>query len=368
VTLHPDSCIDDALRRAAREALLPPDAGVLLAVSGGADSLALLHACAEAAAELQWRLAVGHVHHGWRGRESDRDLAFVADHARRLGLPFLSRLRDARGEARRDGTSPEAGARSVRYAALHEMAREAGASRIATAHQKEDRIESWLLARARRGGISALAGPREVRDDGIVRPFLAVSREEILAYLRGRGLAWRRDASNGDLRLARNRVRREIAAASGQTRAAWEEESVRAAARRDSLDREFAEKGAPALRRGPGSTLVDARALAGLDPELIRRAIEQASLPFARSGRPPMTGREREQILRRIEAGGDFRFEAGRRIAVSRTGGILTFSRRPRASEADPVYDFRYGPSGHITPWKTCALSRATRRSGSPPA
>jgi len=72
-----------ALARAARTGLLPPRGTVLLAVSGGADSLALLHAAALSAHSFGWRLAVGHVHHGWRGREADRDLAFVRDHARR---------------------------------------------------------------------------------------------------------------------------------------------------------------------------------------------------------------------------------------------------------------------------------------------
>src|ERR1700693_5108777 len=136
-----------ALDRAAETALVPAGQTVLLAVSGGADSMALLCGAAEAASAHGWRLAMGHVHHGWRGREADRDLAFVRDVARRLTLPFAARRRDAREEARRLRLSPEAGARHARYSALHELARELDCSLIATAHQREDRIESYLLAR-----------------------------------------------------------------------------------------------------------------------------------------------------------------------------------------------------------------------------
>ena len=116
-----------ALDRAAETALVPPGQTVLLAVSGGADSMALLYGAAEAAPAHGWRLAVGHVHHGWRGREADRDLAFVREHARRLELPFFFRRRDARREALILKLSPEAGARHARYSALREIADEAAA-------------------------------------------------------------------------------------------------------------------------------------------------------------------------------------------------------------------------------------------------
>src|ERR1700693_542224 len=125
-----------ALDSAAGTALVPPGRTVLLAVSGGADSMALLYGAAEAGPRHGWRVAVGHVHHGWRGREADRDLAFVREHARRLSLPFLFLERDARGEALALKLSPEAGARHARYSALREIAEEAAADRIATGHQR----------------------------------------------------------------------------------------------------------------------------------------------------------------------------------------------------------------------------------------
>ena len=90
------SAVHRALDRAADGGLLPRGSSILLAVSGGADSTALLYGAADAASTFGWRLSVGHVHHGWRRREADRDLSFVEEHARRLELPFGSRRRDAR--------------------------------------------------------------------------------------------------------------------------------------------------------------------------------------------------------------------------------------------------------------------------------
>ncbi|HEY3173590.1 MAG TPA: tRNA lysidine(34) synthetase TilS [Thermoanaerobaculia bacterium] len=310
-----------ALARAAEKGLLPPGSTVLLAISGGADSMALLYGAAELAPTTGWRLSVAHVHHGWRGREADRDLRFVAAHARRLGLPFLSRRRDARAESRRLGLSPEAGARRVRYDALLDMAREVGASRIATAHQREDRIESYLLARERKGGLASLAGPRESRADGVVRPMLTVSRAQILEFLAARGLSFRRDASNGDLHLDRNRLRREVLATLGEKeRNTITRRVERLARRRERLDRNFEEKIRPAIVIGRNVVIVDARLLERSTTELRRRAVLESAVAFAAPGKAPLTGREREQIVRLLAGGADFRFEAGRLIRFRRRG------------------------------------------------
>jgi tRNA(Ile)-lysidine synthetase-like protein len=319
-----------ALKEAADSGLMPPGGSHLLAVSGGADSMALLHGAAQSVGATGWRLSVGHVHHGWRGREADRDLAFVRENARRLGLPFFFRRRDARREARALRLSPEAGARHARYAALAEMASEAGAERIVTAHQRDDRLETYLLARERRAGLAGLAGVKRERADGVVRPMLEVSRREILDFLRVRGLGHRRDASNGDLRLSRNRVRRELAgrlASGAEDREESLDEMTRELERlsheRDTLERRFAREIEPRLFRGPGTVLADACCLEDCDRPLLRRAVEEAARPFALPGRPPLTGREREQIVARLLEKSDFRFEAGRRIRFERRGPIL---------------------------------------------
>ncbi len=336
-----------ALTKATETGLIPPGSSVLLAVSGGADSMALLYGCADVAPAADWLLAVGHVHHGWRGREADRDLAFVAEHARRLRLPFFRRLCDARGEARRRKLSPESGARLVRYEALAEMCRQAGAARIATAHQREDRIESLLLARQRQGGLAGLAGPRRQRADGVVRPLLEVSRGEIQQFLLERGIGPRRDASNGNLRFARNRIRHALARLPGPEREATFEQLLEEVevleAERDRVERELQERVRPKIRLGPGGVIADARYLSACPPALQRQAIEEAAAPFAARGRAPLTGREREQILQRLAEGRDFRFEAGRRIRFERRGPILSV--RPRAPYGgETLYDLAATP------------------------
>ena len=317
-----------SLESAADSGLMPVGSSILLAVSGGADSMALLMGAAELAPRFGWRLAVGHVHHGLRGREADRDLAYVCDWARRLGLPFASRRRNARVQALRLKLSPEAGARHVRYEALHEMAEGFGFAFIATAHQLEDRIESYLLARKRRLGLLALAGPRPRRMDGVVRPLLCVSRRQILEFLAGRGVSFRRDATNGDLSLDRNRVRRALALRTQRRGPKALARLVGRVAvlesRRERLERDFELCVRPLLAAGPGAVLADAQALSSRPPELVRMALLAAALPFARPGQPPLTGREREQVVARLAEGSDFRFEAGRRIRFERRGGTLS--------------------------------------------
>jgi len=320
--------VPSALRRAAETGLMPDREAILLAVSGGADSTALLHAAAGLARETGWRLSVGHVHHGWRGEDADRDLAFVSEQARRLGLPFAARREDARAEARRLGLSPEAAARHVRYRALAEIARETGSARIATAHQRDDAMESHRIALERRGGVRRLAGPRERRADGVVRPLLSVSREDILAFLAARSLPWRRDATNGDLRLDRNRVRRELAALGADERRRIAEEVAACRERADRLDEELAAAVLPTVLVSDGRMEADARPLEAAGAELRRLAIDRLAAPFARPGRAPTTGREREALVDRLGSGADFRFEAGRRIRFERRGNRLRVSLR----------------------------------------
>ena len=326
----------DPLRRALLDAadrdLMPRGASILLAVSGGGDSTALLVAAAELAPEMEWNLSVAHVHHGWRGKDADRDLLFVAGHAKRLGLPFFERRRDARAEARRLRLSPEAAARRVRYEALGEIAREAGSSIIATAHQRDDRIESHLLAKRRKGGLASLAGPREARADGVVRPLLSVSRREILEFLRGRGIAWRRDRTNGNLALERNRLRRELVLKDEDLEdlAGRLEELSR---RREELDRSFDTDLRPAIAFGRNVVIASAPRLAESPAELRRKALLECAVPFARPGKPPFTGREREQIAALLATGRDFRFEAGRRIRFRRRGTRFEVRLAPGAGQ-----------------------------------
>ncbi len=198
---------------------------VCVAVSGGADSTALLVTMAEAKAELGVVLSAAHVHHGLRGAEADADEAFVRELCAGLGVPLTVFRVDTAERMAAKGEGLEEAARELRYAALRGLKVDA----IATAHTLDDQAETVVMKMLRGAWTEGLSGVspvveggvgtvgkqifRSVQDDNpkntvrIVRPMLGVRRSEVEAFLRERGQAWREDASNKDLRLMRNRVR-----------------------------------------------------------------------------------------------------------------------------------------------------------------
>jgi tRNA(Ile)-lysidine synthase len=179
--------------------------GVAVAVSGGADSLALLHAMRTLAPPRGWRLEVVTVDHGIRPG-SAADAEFVADHAKSFGLrAHLARI-PAAELAAAGGAGPEGAARAARYRALAELAQVAGCRYVATGHTLDDQAETVLLQLLRGTGPDGLAG-MPVRDGWLLRPLLGVRREETRRCCHGLDLAWREDESNQDQRLLRNAVR-----------------------------------------------------------------------------------------------------------------------------------------------------------------
>ncbi len=185
---------------------------VCVAVSGGVDSVCLLRALHRFAEERSLTLSVAHVNHGLRGEESEGDEIFVRDLAEQLDLPFASRKVDPasfrEGRTGRERPSPQEAARSLRYSALHEMAAALGAEHVATAHHLNDQVETVLLRLLRGTGPDGLVGiPRSGHGGRVVRPFLDLSREEILAWACAQSLEWREDRSNADLQYRRNSLR-----------------------------------------------------------------------------------------------------------------------------------------------------------------
>jgi tRNA(Ile)-lysidine synthase len=191
-------------------ALISPGERVLVGVSGGADSVALLLVLSD----LGYDVCVGHVNHGARGEESDADAAFVADLAASLGLPYRVRTLALRVDGDLPaGVSFEHFARRLRYTCLMEQARELGCRTVAVGHHLDDQAETVLLRLLRGEHPSAWAGIRPVRHVGeirVVRPLLACRRQELREYLQDRGAAWREDSSNEDTRHLRNRIRHEL--------------------------------------------------------------------------------------------------------------------------------------------------------------
>ncbi len=193
--------------------LLPPRAGVIVAVSGGADSVALLHLLMRLQGPLTFTLHVAHVDHGLR-ETSAEDARFVQALGARWGVPVSVERRPVGPICEREGWSLEDGARRVRYQVLLELARRHRASRIALAHTADDQAETVLMRLVRGTGLLGLGAipiQRPLDDEiWVVRPLLAIWRREVLAYLEEAGLAYREDETNGDRRFVRNRIRREL--------------------------------------------------------------------------------------------------------------------------------------------------------------
>lgn len=189
--------------------LFAPGQLLLLAVSGGADSMCMLALAAEYAQRHGLRLAAAHVNHGIRGEEAERDESFVRAQCAEFGVRLYSVRVDVPAEAAKRKLGIEECARELRYAFLEQTADELGADRILTAHNADDNAETVIMNLARGAGAAGLAGiaPRRGR---IVRPLLYMTREEIEAELKRRGLPHVEDSTNSDTAYTRNRIRHEV--------------------------------------------------------------------------------------------------------------------------------------------------------------
>ena len=184
-------------------------ARLLAAVSGGADSVCLLNVLIE----LGFQLEVAHFDHQTRNGESGRDAEFVNQMAARLGLPFHIESRPIEQESRESGKSFEEYARTVRYEFLTRVAASRGCDAVATGHHADDNTETILMRLIRGTTPAGAAGIPAVGAWGgvsVIRPLLSVTRADVMAYIAERGLEYREDTTNVDVRFARNRVRHEL--------------------------------------------------------------------------------------------------------------------------------------------------------------
>ncbi len=216
-----------------RHALVRAGDRVAVAVSGGADSVALLRLLLELRSDLGVVLLVLHFHHGIRGADADADQQFVAQLAAEHGLEFRAQSGDAPAHADEGGLSLETAARELRYSWFRELLRQAACNRVATAHTLDDQAETVLMRMLRGAGSRGLAGiypevvwkratspagPTPSPHTGkaahpaasIIRPLLTTRRVELVDYLRALGQPWREDPSNLDTRHLRNRIRHQL--------------------------------------------------------------------------------------------------------------------------------------------------------------
>ena len=270
--------VDEALRAAGRPG---PGETLVAALSGGADSVALLDVLAQLAVRRGFGLVAAHLDHGLRA-SSKADAAFCRDLCRRLGVSLEVGTADVRARAREEKGGLEEAARLERYAFLREVEDKHGAVGIAVAHTLDDQAETFLLRLLRGAGTAGLGAMRPVSGD-ILRPMLEATRRDVLAHLESRGLEHREDETNADLSFPRNRVRRELLPYLEQR---FNPKVRQALARAASVLSEeagvLAEEGAALLSAaGPGERdgddiVVDRTALASVGRALGRAAVRAA--------------------------------------------------------------------------------------------
>ena len=278
-----------------------------VALSGGADSVALLRILAARSGELGLVLHTAHLHHGLRGAEADSDLEFCRELAAKLGLPFHEARVDTAREAQADPKSGklaetiEEAARRLRYAWFRQIMASENLDAIATAHTLDDQAET-VLAKFLRGawteGLAGIAPTLETPEGSIVRPLLGATHAQIEAYLRELGQDWREDTSNRNLSFTRNRIRHELLpllegwnprlrehmaqmAALAQDEEAWWQAELGRLAPQLILPGRPVRGGGRAAGSGLDSGLaIEVSRLAALAPALQRRLIRYAAEKF----------------------------------------------------------------------------------------
>lgn len=303
---------------------------VLLAVSGGADSTALLVLAAEWARGRTTRLCAATVDHGLRA-ESKAEAKKVAALAKSLGVPH--RVLAWNGE--KPATGIEDAARSARYKLLGEAAKKCGATHLATAHTRDDQAETVLMRLAAGSGPAGLAGMRaEMRRGSLlhVRPFLGVAKARLVATLEDRGIGWSEDAMNADGRFARPRLRaaRKVLAGEGLTVERLAVLAARMGRMTDALDRVAAAAWPEAARESGGKTELDGAVLLALPEEIALRILLRAV--GAHGEQPPDRLARGEALFAAVRAalagGQDLgRTLAGAKIAVR--GSRVTVAAAP---------------------------------------
>jgi tRNA(Ile)-lysidine synthase len=193
-----------------RHRMLESGDTVLVGVSGGPDSVALLHCLVALSGKWALHLVVGHLNHRLRGEAADQEAAFVERLASRLGVPCEVGSRDVASYSAEHRLSIQEAARAVRYAFYEDVAAGHGARKIALGHQADDNAESILIYLLRGTGPRGLAGIPPVRDGRFIRPLIDLSRTQIVQFLEQRGFEYVRDDSNLDPKYLRTRIRHEL--------------------------------------------------------------------------------------------------------------------------------------------------------------
>lgn len=276
----PDAELLSLLDRTIREhRLFQPDDTIVVAISGGADSTALLNLLTRLPG-YTLRLVAAHLNHCLRGVESDADQEFCRKMAARYSIPFRSKRVDVRKFASENRLNLEDAGRRARILFLDEICSEYGAGAVALAHHADDQAETILMRLLRGSGMAGLSGMAYRNDRDYVRPLLEISRSEIEQYLRRAGLSWREDASNSDTTYLRNRIRHELLPDLEKYNPAIRSSLAATASLLsddEALLAELTEQAFTKLcRTGEGETVCSVAQLRILNPALRRRVLRRA--------------------------------------------------------------------------------------------
>ncbi len=286
----------DALRDFSRKwEMLPPSGIVLCAVSGGADSMCLLHILCALGGEMGFSVSAAHFNHLLRGAASDADEAFVRGWCAGQNIPFYASRGDAAAHARENGLSVEEAARELRYAFLEKTADELGAVRIAVAHNADDNAETVLLNLSRGTSIGRAAiAPVRGR---VIRPLLETPRAQIEEYLVQNGVPHIEDETNAQELAARNRVRLHAMPALRSVNERAVENITRAAktARRES---EFLDELAAARLDAPDGETSALREALRNAPEVLRARMVRLLLARLGTGLKDVSAAHIEDVVR----------------------------------------------------------------------
>ncbi|MBQ1459967.1 MAG: tRNA lysidine(34) synthetase TilS [Oscillospiraceae bacterium] len=311
--------------------MFPPPGGLILcAVSGGRDSMCLLHYLHQLSRERDFRVAAAHLNHGMR-QTAERDEGLVRSFCAEREIPFYAGYEKVYDRAREWDLSVEETGRRLRYAFLARTAEETGADRIATAHHMGDQAETVLLNLLRGTGPEGLGGIPPVRGK-LIRPLLNTSRQEIEEYLDQWNVDYVEDETNMDLTYARNRLRLEIWPELERINGAARENIARAAR---ILRRENTYLNELAAQRLPAEgTSIPCRELTSA-PEVLRPRMLRLLIDRLRCGKKDFGESHLSALERLAESGGMLDLPGGAR-AVCR-GGVLTLERADRDARPETV-------------------------------
>ena len=365
-TLEMDPLAERVLVLIRRQALLPAGGRVLAAVSGGGDSVALLHVLAELAGRGAVTLAgVAHLNHRLRPPDSDEDERFCRDLAARFRLPCVVESADVAGMARSERISVEHAGHRARYAFFDRAADRLGACRVALGHTIDDQAETYLLRLVRGAGATGFSAIRP-RAGLVVRPLLTVPRAALRAYLASRPASFREDASNLDRRVPRNRIRHDLLpslrAYSPRIVEVLAREAEIARADDEWLARAASDQGAGLVHGTPEGVEVDAAGLAALHPALARRVARDALMRV--SGRA--VGFDHIERLRRLAVDDPTRVDFPGCWA-DRVEGVIRLTARAGRGTVARVAPFAYRlevPGEVAVPEAGVTISAAPRLAG----